>query len=106
MCLLYSNDENALKNVLENDKVYENIDRETAELISDVTESNLKFEEGKEKVNMCKATEDMKKEAVKANNIEIAKALLHRGRDSVEEIASLTKLSVEEINNLSDTVIN
>ena len=112
----YSNDKDVLKKVLENDKVYESIDRETAELIRDVTGSDLKFEDGKEMVNMCKATEDMKKEAEEkgkkigekkgANDraIEIAKAMLARGKDSVEEIAALTKLSVDDIKGLTEEV--
>ena len=100
----YSNDKDVLKKVLENDKVYESIDRETAELIRDVTGSDLKFEDGKEMVNMCKATEDMKKEAEENRAIEIAKAMLARGKDSIEEIAALTKLSVDDIKGLTEKV--
>ena len=100
----YSNDKDVLKKVLENDKVYESIDRETAELIRDVTGSDLKFEDGKEMVNMCKATEDMKKEAEEKRAIEIAKAMLARGKDSIEEIAALTKLSVDDIKGLTEKV--
>ena len=100
----YSNDKDVLKKVLENDKVYESIDRETAELIRDVTGSDLKFKDGKEMVNMCKATEDMKKEAEENRAIEIAKAMLARGKDSIEEIAALTKLSVDDIKGLTEKV--
>lgn len=43
---------------------------------------------------MCKVMEDMRKEAAEAGAdsraIEIAKAMLYRGKDSYEEIASLT----------------
>ena len=54
---------------------------------------------------MCKVMEDMRNEAAKAGSdsraIEIAKAMLLRGKDSYEEIASLTKLSIDVIKNLA-----
>lgn len=96
----YSKDDVTLQNVLESDKIYESIDRETAELIRNVTGSDLKFEKEKETVNMCRATEEMKRKAVKANNIEVAKALLNFGKNTIEEIAEATKLSVEEVKEL------
>ncbi len=102
----YSNDENALKNVLENDKVYENIDRETAELIRDVTGSNLKFEDGKEQINMCKATEAMERRAAENRAKEIAKAFLEMGNNTYEEISKATKLSIEEIKELEEMAVN
>ncbi|MBQ7706310.1 MAG: Rpn family recombination-promoting nuclease/putative transposase [Lachnospiraceae bacterium] len=98
----YSNDKDALKNILENDKVYESIDRETAELIRDVPGSNLKFEKEKENINMCKATEDMEKEAAEKRAKEIAKALLDIGNNSYEEISRATKLQIEEIKSLAE----
>lgn len=102
----YSNDENALKNVLENDKVYENIDRETAELIRDITGSNLKFEDGKEQINMCKATEAMERKAAENRAKEIAKAFLEMGNNTYEEISKATKLSIEEIKELEEMAVN
>ena len=55
---------------------------------------------------MCKAMEDMKNEAARVGSdsraIEIAKAMLSRGKDSYEEIASLTKLSLDVIKGLAN----
>ena len=46
----------------------------------------------------------MKKEAEENRAIEIAKAMLARGKDSIEEIAALTKLSVDDIKELTEKV--
>lgn len=98
----YSRDDEALQNALDSDNVYKQLDRETAELINDVTGSGLEFEEGKELINVCQATENMKKKAVKESAIETAKALLSLGKNTVDEIASVTKLPIDEIRKLAE----
>lgn len=99
----YSRDEDALQNALKSDNVYKQMDRETAELINDVTGSGLEFEEGKELINVCVATENMKKKAVRESAIETAKALLVLGKNTIEEIASVTKLPIDEIKKLAES---
>ena len=61
-----------------------------------------KTEGGREK--MCKIMEDMRNEAVAARNIEFARKLIARGKDTVEEIAELTGLTVEEVEALKGTL--
>ena len=92
-----------MQNALESDNVYKQLDRETAELINDVTGSGLEFEEGKELINVCVATENMKKKAVRESAIETAKALLVLGKNTIEEIASVTKLPIDEIKKLAES---
>ena len=92
----YSKDDVALQKVLDSDKVYENIDRETAELIRDVTNSEMEFEEG-QVINVCLAEQNMKKKAVRESALETAKALLSLGKVTIDEIASVTKLPIDEI---------
>ena len=92
-----------MQNALESDNVYKQLDRETAELINDVTGSELEFEEGKELINVCVATENMKKKAVRESAIETAKALLVLGKNTIEEIASVTKLPIDEIKKLAES---
>ena len=93
-----------MKFILDNDKVYKNIDRDTAELIKSVTNLKLKIEKS-EVVNMCLAEDQWLEEKMKIQTIEIAKALLARGRDSYEEIASLLKISVEEVMELDNQMV-
>ena len=97
----YSKDDLALQNVLDNDKVYENIDRETAELIRDVTNSEMEFEEG-QVINVCLAEQNMKKKAVRESAIETAKVLINMGKNTVEEISKATKLPIDEIRKLAE----
>ena len=92
-----------MQNALESDNVYKQLDKETAELINDVTGSELEFEEGKELINVCVATENMKKKAVRESAIETAKALLGLGKITIEEIASVTKLPIDEIKKLAES---
>lgn len=55
---------------------------------------------------MCKLLEEMRNEAVAEGNYEKAVStalkMLARGRDSMEEIAELTGLSLEEVQDLAD----
>ena len=87
--------------MLSNDKVYERLDRETAELINDITGSDFEFEEEKEEENMCIAIDDMKKEAADTRAIEIAKALLELGKNTIEDISITTKLPLEVVKELA-----
>ena len=90
-----------MQKVLDSDKVYENIDRETAELIRDVTNSEMEFEEG-QVINVCLAEQNMKKKAVRESALETAKALLSLGKVTIDEIASVTKLPIDEIKKLAE----
>ena len=55
----YSRDKNELRNMLNQDKSFETVDRDTANVINVVTKSKLKIS-GKEKsIDMCKAVNDL-----------------------------------------------
>ena len=97
----YSRDKGSLQKILENDKVYQSIDRETAELIKDVVGSEMDFEGEGEVVNMCLAEQEMKKDAADDRAKEIAKALLELGENTIENIAKVTKLSLEDVQELA-----
>lgn len=72
---------------------------------SEMAESIHKYKETEEGVSeMCKIMEDMRNEAVAARNIEFARKLIARGKDTVEEIAELTGLTVEEVEALKGTL--
>ncbi len=68
------------------------------------------FKENLEGVSeMCKAMEDMRNEAEKTGSdsraIEIAKALIDLGKNTIEDIAETTKLPLEVIKNLAESKI-
>ena len=58
----YSNDKNVLRNMLEKDKSFETVSRDTANVINAVTNSGFKISEDEEVIDMCKAIEDIRKE--------------------------------------------
>ena len=54
---------------------------------------------------MCKIMEDMRNETLHIGKREIARNLIKRGKDTSEEIAELTGLSVEEVESLKEARI-
>ena len=64
----YSNEKESLQKILHSDMFYEEVDRETAELLNDVVGEYIKIEEGERKINMSNAFEDIKKETVECIN--------------------------------------
>lgn len=60
----YSKDKKQLDTVLHEDEAFRRVTRQTAEVINTVTNSKLEFNEGKKSIDMCKAIEDMRNEAI------------------------------------------
>ena len=50
---------------------------------------------------MCKAIEDMRNEAKRQKAAETAMKLIARGKDTLEEIAEITDLTLEEVQELA-----
>lgn len=50
---------------------------------------------------MCRVMEEMRDDAIHDRNVEMAEKLIKRGRDSLEEIAELTELTMEEVEELA-----
>ena len=98
----YSNQKESLQMIVHNDMFYEEVDRETVELLNDVAGAGIKIEESEDHINMNKAMEDIKKESEDNKAIEIAKALLTRGKDTIEDISEITKLPIEVIQGLAE----
>ena len=61
----------------------------------------MDFEGEGEVVNMCLAEQEMKKDAADDRAKEIAKALLELGENTIENIAKVTKLSLEDVQELA-----
>ena len=97
----YSKDKVSLQKKLEYDKVYQSIDRETAELIKDVVGSEMDYEGEGEVVNMCLAEQEMKKDVADNRAKEIAMVLINMGKITIEEIAQTTKLSLEDVQEMA-----
>ena len=98
-------------------RVYKNRDikAELALVIGKITDSKYIIEEatdGKERINMCSALENLRRQGVeegiekgiergrKEGKLEIAKVLIRRGQ-TIDSIADITGLTVEEIEGLA-----
>jgi predicted transposase/invertase (TIGR01784 family) len=127
----YSKDKNKLNELLTGDEKFKSMDRNAAEVINTVTGSGLKLKESEDTIDMCKAIEDMMKDSRSEGrseghseglaegrnqgrseglvegrneaNIETAKILLTLGKLTFEEIAESTHLSLEKVQELSNS---
>ena len=60
----YSKDKKRLEEVVAKDAAFKSISKRTADAINTITHSEMKFPEGKETVDMCKAIQDIRKDAI------------------------------------------
>ena len=60
----YSKSKKRLKELVHEDEAYRNVSRRTADMVNIVTGSDLSYKMGEERVDMCKAIEDMRKDAL------------------------------------------
>lgn len=65
----YSKDKNKLLEIAQEDPDFLSMDRQAAEVINTVTNSKLKYPEGKETINMCLAIEEMRMDSKREGEI-------------------------------------
>ena len=63
-------DKQKLNELLTNDTSFQNIRRLTAELLNEITDSRMRITEKGAHVNMCKAIQDMRNEAIQVGRAE------------------------------------
>ena len=92
----YSNDNKELDRVLHDDIVYTDVSWETAEVISIMTGTEIPYNKEKGRVNVCKAVEDMKTEAMEKGILETLVGLVKDGFISLAEAAKRANMTVSE----------
>ena len=96
----YSKDKEMLDKVVNEDKKFQNMERQAAEVINVVTGSKLKYPEGKGDVNMCLAIQQMREESELAGQIkgtiEAYKDLNVSVADTIKRISEKFHLSESE----------
>jgi hypothetical protein len=101
----FSNNKSELVDMMNQDETFHNISWDTANTINVVTGSKLKLPEREERVDMCKAIEQIRNDSVQEGELnrayQIAKRMLERGKNTVEEIAEDTGLPIETIRELA-----
>ena len=100
----YSNDNQKLDRVLHDDTIYTDVSWETAEVISIMTGTDIPYNKEKGRVNVCKAIEDMKKnaknegiaEGMNKGFLEALVGLVKDGLISLAEAAKRANMTVSE----------
>ena len=125
----YSDDGKELLRAAKEDPAFQNVSKQTVDLINDMTNSKLVYPEGKEEVDVCKAIQELieegKREAEEKAAIAEEKAtmaekralaaettaserialnFLRKGSTSMEEIAENTGLAFARVEELAKTL--
>lgn len=93
----YSKDKLKLKELVNNDEIFKKLDNRAARVIGSVTRTKIKINESAGETDMCQAIAELQEDAKIEEKIEIVKKLIKLGKNSYEEIAIVSGLSVEEI---------
>ncbi|MCR2002011.1 Rpn family recombination-promoting nuclease/putative transposase [Blautia caecimuris] len=101
----YSKDKNRLRKIVTADPHFLSVDRKAGQVIKILTGSDFEIREEEEKIDMCKALEDLKEEGRQEGWQEgrqdgirkLILKILAKNQFSYEEIADMTEMSVEEI---------
>lgn len=97
----YSKDKNRLRKIVAADPHFLSVDRKAGQVIKILTGSDFEIREEEEKIDMCKALEDLKEEGRQEGRQDgirkIILKILAKNQFSYEEIADMTEMSVEEI---------
>jgi len=96
----------SLHEMVQKDDRFRNMDRQAATVISTVTGVEIIEKEEEEKVDMCQALKEMMEDAVNEANTATARRMLQEGSSSMEFIAQMTGLSLEEVSALAKTYTN
>ena len=106
-CIKYSKDSMKLNNIIKNDGNFNMVSNKAAELIDEVVETEFAKNAEGGYVNMCKAIEDMKKEARLEGVVETEARVkvetvvnFYKNGASLELISKSTKMTIEEVKNI------
>lgn len=100
----YSKDKKKLREIVNEDTAFKSVSRKTADMINIVTSSDLHYDNGEERVDMCEAIEGIRKDGI-SEGIEIGeekgilKALASLVKDNILTLADAAKranMTVEE----------
>ena len=93
----YSKDRAKLHEMVQKDDRFKNMDKKAATVISTVTGVEFKEDYEEDKVDMCQALKEMLEDATNEGLLQVARRMLEEGSSSIEFIARMTNLSIEDI---------
>lgn len=91
----YSKDKNKLQKVTQADESFQNLDRQAAEVINVTTNSKLKYPEGKEKIDMCLALEEMRMDSKIEGAVKAYKEVGFSLQETVQRIVENYNFSMQ-----------
>ena len=108
----YSKDKAGLTHLLATDDAFKHLDRQTIQLINELTNSDFKVEEGKEESNMCIALDEIRADAREEGKLEgrlegqsnLVQSMFESNLLSIEQIAMIANISVEEVLTLTQSI--
>ena len=92
----YSKDKTRLAEVVEADAAYRTLSRRTADMVGIVTNSDLRYAEGKENVDMCEAIEGIRNDGIMIGTLRTLISLVKDGILSVSDAAARAHMTAEE----------
>lgn len=92
----FSSNKDALQNMLDSDKSFETVSRETANVINVITNSGFSISEKEEVINMCKAIKEIREEERAEGRLEILIGLVKDKLLTISDAASRANMSVED----------
>ena len=99
----YSKDKKKLAEIVNEDTAYKSVSRKTADMVNVVTNSELHYNSGKERVDMCEAIEgirnDAKAEGLEEGVLKTLVGLVKKGLLTVAQAAEEANMSVPEFEN-------
>ncbi len=91
----YSKDKKRLREVVQKDENFHNLERQAAEVINVTTDSRLKYPEGQEVVNVCTAIEEIKIEGRIEGSVETYREVGFSLEDTIQRVAEKYGLSLQ-----------
>ena len=97
----YSKNKEKLNDIVNNDNAYKTISRKTADMINVMTGSKLHYNDEEESINMCKAIEDMRNDAIQEGRAKgraegEAKGIENTMLSNIKNLMSNMKWSLEQ----------
>ena len=114
MFIKYSKDKKQLKEHVENDPAFKNVEQKAGQVINVMTGVDFKMSESEEYVDMCQAMREIRederregreeglKEGIEASCRETILRMLSKKKFTYEEIAELNAVSVEKVKKLAE----
>ena len=89
-------DKKKLRDMVNEDTAFRSVSRKTADMVNVVTNSNLHYANGEERVDMCEAIEGIRKDCIEEGMLKTLIGLVKKGLLTVAQAAEEAHMTVPE----------